>query len=137
MYLIDFIQNLPCPFSVLVSNPGYCCTFKTFKPSFNPQGSFSSCFLYFVALTVWGSTDQVFCSFPQCEFIWCFHMVRLGLCFLWETTIKGKCPFHHIREYMISAWLGNSGINLDHLIKVISRFLQCKSYSFPFLYSNH
>lgn len=65
-------------------------------------------------------------------------MIRLELWFFWKNTTEAKCPFHHVREYLLSTSLTKGDINLDHLVNIMSaRFLQCKSNIFlPFLYSN-
>ena len=57
----------------------------------------------------------------------------------WSSLVFKKfCPFHHVREYLLSTWLTKGDISLDHLVNIMSaRFLQCKSNIFlPFLYSN-
>lgn len=58
--------------------------------------------------------------------------------FFWKNATEVTCPFHHVREYLLSTWLTKGDISLDHLVNIMSaRFLQCKSNIFlPFLYSN-
>lgn len=71
-------------------------------------------FLVFITLTVWRSTDQIFCKiFLNLPLSDDFFMIRLGLWVLKRKITEAKWHFHHVTSKGLLTWLPSVVVNID------------------------